>query len=57
MKSKIVGLLAILFGIITISFPILGVISAGEIVGLSVLFISIFSMLVGTDTEEPILRS
>ena len=47
MKSKIVGLLTVIFGIITISFPILGVISAGEVVGLSVLFISIFSMLVG----------
>ena len=47
MKNKIVSLLAIIFGIMIISFPILGVISTNAIIGLSVLFISIYALIMG----------
>lgn len=47
MKNKIVSLIAIIFGIMIIAFPILGVIATSAIVGLSVLFISIFALIVG----------
>jgi uncharacterized membrane protein HdeD (DUF308 family) len=47
MKNKIVCLLAIIFGIIIIAFPILGVITPSAIIGLSVLFISIYSLMMG----------
>ena len=47
MKNKIVSLLAIILGIMIISFPILGVVSTSAILGLSVLFISIYALLTG----------
>ena len=47
MKNKIVSLLAIIFGIMIISFPLLGVITPSAIIGLSVLFISIYSLMMG----------
>ena len=47
MKNKIVSLLAIIFGIMIISFPILGVISTSAIIGLSVLFIAIYALIMG----------
>lgn len=47
MKNKIVSLLAIIFGIMIISFPIIGVISVSAILGLSVLFIAIFALVLG----------
>lgn len=47
MKNKIVSLLAIIFGIMIISFPIFGVISASAIIGLSVLFIAIYALIMG----------
>lgn len=47
MKKNIVSLLAIIFGIMIISFPILGVISTNAIIGLSVLFISIYALIMG----------
>ncbi len=47
MKNKIVSLLSIIFGIMIISFPLLGVVSSSAIIGLSVLFISIFALMMG----------
>lgn len=47
MKNKIVCLLSIIFGIMIISFPLLGVITPSAIIGLSVLFISIYSLMTG----------
>ena len=47
MKKNIVSLLAIIFGIMIISFPVLGVISPNAIIGLSVLFISIYALIMG----------
>ena len=47
MKNKIVSLLAIIFGIMIISFPIIGVVTSSAIIGLSVLFISIYALIMG----------
>ena len=47
MKNKIVSLLAIIFGIMIIAFPMIGIISSGAILGLSVLLISIFTLMTG----------
>ncbi|MBQ9024958.1 MAG: DUF308 domain-containing protein [Methanobrevibacter sp.] len=47
MKNKIVSLLAIILGIMIISFPILGIITTSALLGLSVLFISIYSLITG----------
>lgn len=47
MKNKIVSLLAIIFGIMIISFPMIGVVSVSAILGLSVLFIAIFALMLG----------
>ena len=47
MKNKIVSLLAIIFGIMIIAFPMIGIISSGAILGLSVLLIPIFTLMTG----------
>ncbi len=47
MKTKFVSLLAILFGLIIIIFPILGLIGVSSLIGLSVLLISIYLLIVG----------
>ena len=47
MKNKIVSLLAIIFGIMIIAFPMIGIISSSVILGLSVLLISIFTLMTG----------
>ena len=47
MKNKIVSLLAIIFGIMIIAFPMIGIISSGAILGLSVLLIPIFTLMAG----------
>ncbi|WP_407432668.1 DUF308 domain-containing protein [Methanobrevibacter sp.] len=47
MKDKIVSLLSIIFGIMIIAFPLLGVVTPSAIIGLSVLFISIYSLMMG----------
>ncbi|MCR5026105.1 MAG: DUF308 domain-containing protein [Methanobrevibacter sp.] len=47
MKNKIVSLLAIILGIMIISFPLIGVITTSAILGVSVLFISIFALVLG----------
>ena len=47
MKSKFISLLAILLGLMIIIFPIMGVIGISELIGLSILFISIYLLVVG----------
>lgn len=47
MKSKLISLLAILLGLMIIIFPIMGVIGISELIGLSILLISIYLLIVG----------
>lgn len=47
MKSKFISLLAIILGFIIIMFPILGVVGVSELIGLSILLISIYLLVVG----------
>lgn len=47
MKTKFVSLLAILLGLIIIIFPILGLIGASSLIGLSVLLMSVYLLVIG----------
>lgn len=47
MKSKFISLLAILLGLMIIIFPVLGVIGLADLIGLSILLISIYLLVVG----------
>ena len=47
MKTKFISLLAIIFGLIIIIFPSLGLIGASSLIGLSVLLMSIYLLIVG----------
>nr|WP_294999800.1 DUF308 domain-containing protein [uncultured Methanobrevibacter sp.] len=47
MKTKFISLLAIIFGLIIIIFPIMGIIGVGALISLSVLLISVYLLLVG----------
>ena len=47
MKSKFVSLLAMILGLIIIIFPIMGVIGVADLIGLSLLLISIYLLVVG----------
>jgi len=47
MKTKFVSLLAIILGLILILFPVLGLIGASSLIGLSVLLMSIYLLVVG----------
>ena len=47
MKSKFISLLAIILGLMIIIFPILGVIGVADLIGLSILLISIYLLVVG----------
>lgn len=47
MKSKFISLLAIILGLIIITFPIMGIIGVADLIGLSVLLISIYMLVVG----------
>ena len=47
MKSKFISLLAILLGLMIIIFPIMGVIGLSDLIGLSILLISIYLLVVG----------
>ena len=51
-KQTTISIIAIILGIITIAFPILGVIAAADILGLSVLLLSIFLMTNGVSEVE-----
>jgi uncharacterized membrane protein HdeD (DUF308 family) len=47
MKTKFISLLAIILGMIIIILPTMGLISVGELIGLSILLISIYLLVVG----------
>ena len=47
MKTKFISLFAIILGIFIIAFPMFGVIGVSAILGLSVLFLAIYSLMVG----------
>ena len=47
MKNKFISLLAIIFGILIIAFPVMGVIGVADLIGLSILLISIYLLVVG----------
>lgn len=47
MKNEIISTIGIILGLIIIAFPMLGVIGAGAIVGLSILLMSIYFLIVG----------
>ena len=52
LKNEVISVIAILLGFITLMFPILGIISAGDILGLSVLLLSIFLLVYGSANME-----
>ena len=47
MKTKFTSILAMIFGLIIIIFPIMGVIGVGDLISLSLLLISIYLLVVG----------
>lgn len=47
MKSKFISILAIIFGLMIIILPIMGVIGLSDLIGLSILLISIYLLIVG----------
>ena len=47
MKGKFISLLAIIFGLIIIIFPVMGVIGVGSLISLFVLLVSIYLLIVG----------
>ena len=47
MKNKFISLLAIILGLMIIIFPIMGVIGVADLIGLSILLISIYLLVVG----------
>lgn len=47
MKNKFISILAMVLGLIIIIFPIMGVIGVADLIGLSILLISIYLLVVG----------
>lgn len=47
MKSKFISILAIIFGLLLIIFPVMGLIKVNDLIGLSLLLISIYLLVVG----------
>ena len=47
MKNKFISLLAMILGLIIIIFPVMGVIGVADLIGLSILLISIYLLVVG----------
>ena len=47
MKSKFISILAIIFGLLLIIFPVMGFIKVNDLIGLSLLLISIYLLVVG----------
>ena len=47
MKSKFISLLAVILGLIIIIFPVMGIIGVSDLIGLSILLISIYLLVVG----------
>ena len=52
MKTKFISLLAIIFGLIIILFPIMGFIGVGDLISLSVLLVSIYLLVVGVSVMD-----
>jgi len=52
MKTKFISLLAIIFGLIIILFPVMGVIGVGDLISLSVLLVSIYLLVVGVSVMD-----
>lgn len=52
MKDEVISIIVILLGLITLIFPILGFISTSDILGLSVLLLSIFLLVFGSANIE-----
>ena len=51
-KQTTISIIAIILGILIIAFPMLGVIAASDILGLSVLLLSIFLLANGVSEVE-----
>ena len=47
MKNKFISILAIILGLIIIIFPVMGIIGVADLIGLSILLISIYLLVVG----------
>lgn len=47
MKSKFISILAMILGLIIIIFPVMGIIGVADLIGLSILLISIYLLVVG----------
>ena len=47
MKSKFISILAMILGLIIIIFPVMGIIGVSDLIGLSILLISIYLLVVG----------
>ena len=47
MKSKFISILAMILGLIIIIFPMMGIIGVSDLIGLSILLISIYLLVVG----------
>lgn len=47
MKSKFISIIAIIFGLLLIIFPMMGIIGVADLIGLSILLISIYLLIVG----------
>ena len=47
MKTKFISLLAIILGLMIIIFPVMGLIGVADLIGLSILLISIYLLVVG----------
>lgn len=47
MKNSVISLLAIILGLLILIFPMIGVIGAGAIIGVSILLISVFLLIIG----------
>ncbi len=52
MKNELISVIAIILGFMTLIFPIFGVVVAGDILGLSVLLLSIFLLVFGSANIE-----
>ena len=52
MKNQFISLMAMIFGLIIITFPIMGIIAIGDLISLSVLLISIYLLIDGVATID-----
>ncbi|KZX16901.1 acid-resistance membrane protein [Methanobrevibacter cuticularis] len=47
MKNAIISILAVILGLLIIAFPVLGVVTASAIIGLSILLLGVYLMIAG----------